>query len=209
MSARSRLYVAMTLLYALFFAWYTDLGGPMTDNEIRAVVAAMRTNGAPPDTVSRLERFMREDTGRQFLMVNNLDMNENPPPVAGAAPGESAGQLMARYMQHMFPALLARACHPVLAGEAVFEALDLTGIEGAEDWSSAAVMRYRSRRDMMAIVSDPVFGGEHHFKTAALAKTIAYPIETAFHPGDGRFLLALVLLAIAALLDALWLGRRR
>ena len=140
-------------------------------------------------------------------MVNNIDMNDNPPTVEGAQPGESADQLMGRYMEHMFVALLTRASHPVVMGSAVYPTMDLVGIEGAEHWDQGALFRYRSRRSFMDIVTNPAFRGQHHFKTAALEKTIAYPIETNFYLGDPRLLLGLLLLAITALIDARRLSR--
>ena len=148
-------------------------------------------------------------SGRQFLMINNIDMNENPPAVEGAAPNASADELMASYMEHMIPELLSRACHPVIMGNAAYIAMDVVGIEGAQEWTGAALFRYRSRRSFMEIVSNPAFRGKHHFKTAALDKTIAFPIETTLYPADARLLLGLILLALTALVDALVLSRRQ
>lgn len=202
MKARLTLWMVPAILYTAFTLWYTDFGGPLSEAEITQHVDAMRGNGMPEERIATIARFMREDTGRQFLMINALDLNPNPPDVPGAAPGESAEQLMARYMAHMFPALLTRASHPVLAGDAVFSAIDVSGIDNAEQWQSAAVIRYRSRRTMMTIVGDPAFMDAHPFKMASLAKTIAYPIEPQLYLGDPRLLLALLLVAITALLDA-------
>ena len=207
MSTRKILWLVPTLLYTAFFIWYTDLGGPLSDAEVDEYIATMTANGSTPETIAFVEKFAREDSGRQFLMVNNIDMNENPPNVEGAEPGASADQLMGQYMEHMIPALLSRACHPVIMGSAVYPAMDLVGIEGAEIWDQGALFRYRSRRSFMEIVTNPVFKGKHHFKTAALDKTIAYPIETSLYLGDLRFLLGLVLLTLTALIDALWLSR--
>ncbi len=207
MSTRTKLWLVPALLYAAFFIWYTDLGGPLSDAEVDEFMATMATNGSDPKVIAFIEKFAREDSGRQFLMVNNIDMNENPPNVEGAEPGASADHLMGRYMEHMLPALLSRACHPVIMGSAVYPAMDLVGIEGAEIWDQGALFRYRSRRSFLEIVTNPAFGGKHHFKTAALDKTIAYPIETSLYLGDLRLLLGLVLLALTALIDALRLSR--
>lgn len=209
MNIRPRVKLALipTMLYAAFFFWYTDLGGPLSDAEVNSFVANMTANGFDPEVVAFLEAFAREDTGSQFLMVNNIDLNENPPDVDGAEIGESADKLMSRYMTHMIPALLSRACHPVVIGSAVYPAMDLAGIEGAEHWDQAAMLRYRSRRSFMEIVTNPAFRDKHHFKTAALEKTIAYPIETSFHLGDPRYVLALILLATTALLEMWRLSR--
>ncbi|GAB5453542.1 MAG: hypothetical protein Hals2KO_38700 [Halioglobus sp.] len=209
MSKRAILWLVPALLYAAFFSWYTDFDGPLSEDEVDAYLFTMVRNGAQPEMLALVERFARQDSGRQFLMVNNIDLNETPPSVTGAEPGESASELMGRYMQHMLPALLAHASHPVLMGVAVYPAMDLVGIEGAEEWDQGALVRYRSRRTFLEIVTNPVFQGKHHFKTAALQKTIAYPIETRLYLSDLRLLLALVLLAFTALADALLLSRRR
>jgi hypothetical protein len=209
MSTRTKLWLVPALLYGIFVFWYTDFSGPLSDNEVDQFVATMKANDSEPETIAFIQKFARQDSGRQFLMVNNIDMNESPPNVEGAEPGESASKLMGRYMAHMIPALLARACHPVLMGSAVYPTMDLVGIEGAEDWDQAALFRYRSRRALLEIVTNPAFNGKHHFKTAALDKTIAYPIETSLYLGDPRLLLGLILLALTALVDGWRLSRRQ
>jgi len=92
------------------------------------------------------ESLWSNDSGRQFIMVNSIEMNKNPEDVAGASSGESADQLMSRYMEHMWPNLLKRASHPIFGGYAIWESMDVVGIEGAETWDQAALMRYKSRR---------------------------------------------------------------
>lgn len=209
MSTRTKLWLVPALLYGIFVFWYTDFSGPLSDNEVDQFVATMKANGSEPETIAFIQKFARQDSGRQFLMVNNIDMNESPPNVEGAEPGESASKLMGRYMAHMIPALLARACHPVLMGSAVYPTMDLVGIEGAENWDQAALFRYRSRRALLEILTNPAFNGKHHFKTAALDKTIAYPIETSLYLGDPRLLLGLIILALTALIDGWRLSRRQ
>ena len=39
MTSRRKLWLGSVLLYALFFSWYTDFGGPLTEAEIRAYIA--------------------------------------------------------------------------------------------------------------------------------------------------------------------------
>jgi hypothetical protein len=209
MSKRSTLWLISAALYGAFVVWYTDLGGPLSDAEINTWKQTMLANGASYERMAFFETFLRQDTGRQFLMINAIDMNDNPPDVKGAEPGESADQLMARYMEHMFRELLSRASHPVIIGTAPFSAIDVVGIDGAEQWTQGAVFRYRSRRSFMEIISNPATKDRHHFKLAALEKTIAYPIETSLYLGDLRLILGLFLLALTALLDSFWVSRRK
>ncbi len=208
LSGRRLLWGIPALLYAVFVFWYTNTEGALSPEEVEAFATVMAANGAPPEQMATLRRFMEEDTGRQFLMVNLIDMRDSPGQVPEEPPVGSAEESMARYMAHMFPQLFQRACHPAFSGSAVSRSVDLYGIEGADVWDRAALMRYRSRRDLMEIALHPAMSHEHDFKIAALEKTIAFPVETELYPGDPRLLLALVLLAGAALAD-LFLFRRR
>ncbi|MCX2980917.1 hypothetical protein EYC98_08575 [Halieaceae bacterium IMCC14734] len=209
MNRRLLLWLVPTALYAVFVTWYTDFGGPLTDAEVDTFVSSMQERGGDPELIARMETFFREDSGNQFLMLNAIDMNDNPPDVEGAEPGASAGELMGLYMEYMFPALLKRASHPVIYGDAVYSTIDLVGIEGAEQWTAGAIFRYRSRRTLMEIVGNPAMSERHEFKLAALDKTIAYPIETSLNPGDLRILFGLTLLALTALLDIACFGRHK
>ena len=211
MGIRQKSWLASGIIYALFVFWYTDFGGPLSDQEIDAWVETMQENGSTPERIAYYEAFLRNDSGRQFLMLNVLDKNENPPDVPGAEPGENSDQLMARYMEHIVSEFLVLASHPVYLGDAVYQALDISGIEGfegAEEWDQGALVRYRSRRSFMQIISNPEIKGKHVFKLAALEKTIAYPTEASFYPGDLRLLVGLILLTLTALLDALVLPRK-
>ena len=209
MRSRKILWGLPLLGYLLFSFWYTNTGGPLSAAEVEHYLGKMQALGRNDESLDRLRIFLQSDTGNQFLMVNNLDMNETPGEVAGAQPGESSDQIMDRYMEHMYPALFARASHPIFFGNAVHTSLDVVGIQNAEVWDRAAMVRYRSRRDLMDITSNPAFAGKHHFKLAALTKTVAYPIESQLYLSDPRFLLALILLCITALSDIALFGRRR
>ncbi len=208
MNSRTILWVTPLVAYLLFTFWYTNTGGPLTASEIIEFVEKFEGGGRSGEQLGGIIKFMETDTGRQFLMLNNIDMNETPGDVEGAEPGETANQLMGRYMEHMYPELFKRASHPVYVGTAVHTAMDIVGIEGAQEWDTAALMRYRSRRDLMEIASNPAFQGKHHFKVAALTKTIAYPLENTLNFSDPRFLLALILIAVIALVDIGVYGRR-
>ena len=208
MTQRTKIWLSSALVYAAFVFWYTDFSGPLSDAEVDQFVVTMTQNGSDPSTVAYIETFLRNDSGRQFLMLNALDLNDNPPDVEGAEPGESAQQLMDRYMEHMYPELFKRASHPVIFGQAAYTVLDNVGIENAEQWTDGAIFRYRSRRTFMDLIANPNLKGRHAFKLAALDKTIAYPIETSIYLGDMRLILGLILLSVTALLDSLLLARR-
>ena len=213
MNKSLRNWFILIFIYCTFFVWYTDLGGKLDSNEIATYLVKMQDNReavgfSSPEEKERakeqgaiIEEFMREDSGRQFFVVNNIDMSENPQDVEGAQPGEDADQLMGRYMEHMYAELFKRASHPVFLGSAVSTAIDIVGIENAESWDSAALMRYKSRRAFMEIVSNPKMLGKHEFKIAALNKTIAYPVETVVYLSDPRLLLGFILIIIGLIIQ--------
>ena len=205
-------------VYIGFFFWYTDMGGKLSQEEIQIFIKKHEQNiindGVSPDSeefqlrIDFLKKFMEEDNGKQFIMVNNIEMNKNPGDVVGANPGESADQLMSRYMEYMWPNLLKRASHPIFMSNAVYQSMDLVGIEGAETWDQAALMRYKSRRTMMEIVTNPNMMNRHDFKIAALQKTIAYPVEPFGFYSDMRLIFGM-LIAIVGLSIRLFLVSKR
>lgn len=199
-------WLAFGVTWAIFCVWYTDFSGPLTDREVKIALTKLREMGSSAEQLHVIETFARSDTGRQFLMLNAIEINENPTLLVGTV-GESGSVLMRKYMQHMLPALIARASHPVVVGDAVSPAIDVVGIDNAESWGQGALFRYRSRRDFLEIVSHPKFLDKHSFKTAALKKTIAYPIEPRLYLGDLRLIFGLVVLACAALMDSWRLSR--
>jgi hypothetical protein len=190
-------------VYVMFCLWYTNLGGPLSEEEIAGFTSRMEQGGASPQRVAAMRRFMEEDTGRQFIMINALDMREDPPNLPATGPDATASDLINHYMEHMYPAQFARASHPVFFGRAVFDALDISGIEGAEHWEQGALFRYRSRRDVLEISTNPAFSERHDYKMGALEKTIAFPVEAVLNYSDLRFILALLLFSLVSLIDLL------
>jgi hypothetical protein len=207
-NSRFIIWFIVLIFYTIFFCWYTNLKGPLSTEEIDYYVERLIENGSSPENIKKVKKFLKEDNGKDFYMFNMMDFSDNPPDLPATGPNASASDLMNHYMEYMFPELLSRACHPIFAGKMVFQALDLTGIENAELWDQGAIMRYRSRRDMMEITFNPVFSTRHDYKLGALDKTIATPVEADLILVDFRFLLALILFSITALID-LVLYRKR
>ena len=104
------IWVVVAVVYAALFRWYTSFGGPLSDEEIAGYLAAMQRGdpSSAPEDLARIRRFMEEDTGDDFAMLN----------------------VIGRYMQYMWPALLSRASHPVFSGSAANTAMDLMNAPG-------------------------------------------------------------------------------
>ena len=202
------MWLFLGFLYAAFFSWYTSFGGPLSQKEMDHYYEMFEAGASDGSTEqrARLRKFMEEDSGDDFVMINVIDMYEEPMQITGVLTSDTSETVLDKYMEYMYPALFSRASHPVLFGQAANEAMDLMNAPDMEHWTTGAAMRYRSRRDMLEIASNPAFRGAHDFKVAAMEKTIAFPIDPWFHLGDPRLLLALLLGLIGCL--ASWLTSR-
>jgi hypothetical protein len=196
-------WLVAALLYAAFRLWYDGVAPPLTAAEVEGYVVRMSERGAPAERLALLRDFLAADDGRDFAMANFIAFENRPEPVGEMRPGESGRAALERYMAYMTPALLARASHPILGGDAAAPAVEVWGLPGAERWSMAGVVRYRSRRDMIEIASDPRFREAHVYKRAAMSKTIAVPIAPYFVAGGPRLAVALALTAAAAIAHGL------
>ena len=187
----------LTILFVAFFSWYTSFSGPLSDQEIDYYLQKFQERqDTTRDDIKRLEKFLREDTGDDFVMVNLIEIYETPLPIEGVREGDSSAAVLDKYMEFMWPELIKRASHPIWMGDSASKAMDLMNADGMETWTRAAGMRYRSRRDLVEIGSNPEFSGSHAYKVAAMSKTIAFPIDPWFQLGDPRIMLALILMLV-------------
>lgn len=202
-------WLMLLVAWLAFFSWYTSFEGPLTDEEIATVMAAAEESGATEKEIARMREFLETDTGDDFVMVNVIEMNDPPPQMEGMPPDATADDLMNKYMEFMYPELFKRASHPVLFGAATAPAMDTWGIEGAERWTTAGLMRYRSRRDLLRIAGRPEFLGPHEYKIGAMAKTIAFPVDPWMSAGDPRLLLAMIFLILGLANSLRWAKKHR
>ena len=192
------------VIYLVFFFWYTNTSGPLSQAEIDLIIERIDKGES---TISEEDRsnfleFLRNDDGGDFYMVNFLDLNENPPIMKKTGESATASDLLDYYMEYMYPELLIRASHPVFAGNVSANALDHIGAEETKIWDQTAIMRYRSIRDMLEIGSNEIFSERHKYKDNALIKTIAIPVSAPFFL-DFRIFIFIFLLSITLIIDRL------
>ncbi len=201
MKRTTLLSVLLVVAYIAFWLWYTPLKGPLEPAEVEQYMEFFVDRGSDAESQHRLRHFLESDTGDDFIMFNVIELREPPSQIEGVEPTDNAQDVLANYMEYMWPALLRRACHPVLMGTASADALDTWGVEATPKWSQGAAMRYRSRRDMMEITTNPAFQGRHDFKLAAMLKTVAFPTDpwTQFAAGP-RLALGMVVLILLLIL---------
>ena len=188
-------------LYVLFRLWYDNWRGPLTQDEIDMFMAkAEETKMGEYSDPAVVRAFLEADDGREFIMSNlvGLHTGDVPHPVTGIPTKGLA--LLQEYSQRFIKVLLQHGGHPMLAMRKVGGYVDDWNTPPDPGWHVVGAMRYRSRRDMMALATDPALKDVHPLKTAATAVTFSFPTQVivgfALRP---RAWVALVLALFAAL----------
>jgi len=166
------------VLYGAFRLWYDNWRGPLSPAEIEAFMAeAARTRLNDYSDPAAVRAFLEADDGKEFVMSNLVRVHpgEVPHPVTGVpTPGLALFQAYARLFVKL---LLRHGGHPVMAMRKVGGYVDAWNTVPDPGWHVVGAMRYRSRRDMMALVVNPVLQGVHALKTAGTDVTFSFPTQ--------------------------------
>ena len=166
------------VLYAVFSLWYNNWSGPLSRAELEAYAKRFEASSSAPDAerLAAARAFLEADDGGEFFMVNLIRLHDGPVANPGSGKLEPAQRVLRNYTGHFMPALFRRAGHPAFVGPAAGGYLEHWGVEANPGWTFAGVIRYRSRRDMMKLATDPAFDPAHAYKIAAMANTLAFPV---------------------------------
>jgi hypothetical protein len=200
------IWVGAAFVYAAFWAWYQGFRGPLAKAEVEAYLARLSPGLAvDPDRRDRMRAFLEADDGKEFFMVNLIRLHPDPVrPPDGGAPAPAA-RVLERYTGPFLRALFRRGGHPALGGPAAAGYLEAWGVEKNPGWTMAGIIRYRSRRDLIALASAPEFAPIHAFKSAGISNTLAFPVARARLFFSPRVVAALGI-ALAAALASLAFG---
>ncbi|MCP4140136.1 MAG: hypothetical protein GY755_07580 [Chloroflexi bacterium] len=184
------------VLMLLFLIWHGAFESPISPAEVDLYVERYQVQHPEADT-NNLRNFLEEDDGKPVVMVNNIKLYDTPIEVNGQSFGATSEEALSEYTSFVIPYLIKRGSYPLYSGNAVFESMEKWGIENAEEWSSGALMRYRSRRVMIEMATDPVFDQFHDAKLSAIEKTFAFPATTVVSTGNLALTVGLGLLSLA------------
>jgi len=204
------MWVAAGLLYAAFLAWYQNWRGAVKPHEIEALLEGIRA--ANPHTADRnqdgtIRAFLESDDGREFFMLNLVKLAPTPVPHPVTGAPVPARQALETYTRTFMPALFRRGGHPAVAARKVGGYIDAWGVEADPGWSFVGYMRYRSRRDLAILASDPRFGSAHDFKFAAMPSTFSFPTRPIILGlMSPRLWVGLLLATLAGLIQAVTLA---
>ncbi len=197
------LWLGAALLYVAFRAWYDGWRGPLRADEIDRFIEAMRkTPAVEVNDLDSVRRFLEADDGREFIMLNlvKLAPGEVPHPKTGVP--TRAGRLMLEYVRGFLSVMIRHAGHPALQAAKIGGYVDAWNVPPDPGWTFVGMMRYRSRRDMAELATDPRFTAAHPFKLAAIQTTASFPTAPSvmFLLGP-RVTVGLVLALLTALLQ--------
>ena len=198
------IWAGAALLYLGFKLWYDGFRRtPLTTAEIDDLMKRAEEGGFGRATdLAALRRFLEEDDGQEFVMLNLVKLY--PEPVAHPDTGEPkpAGALVQEYMSSFLPTLLKTGGVPLMQARKVGPYIDSWDVPPDPDWTIVGYMRYRSRRDLMKLSIDPRFQDGHGYKHAAIAMTSSFPTQPRTIGFMGpRVWVALVLALSAALVQ--------
>ncbi|MEM1113325.1 MAG: hypothetical protein AAGI11_15540 [Pseudomonadota bacterium] len=197
---------AALVLYLAFRLWYDGIRKPLTAEEVEEFTHHLEQraeHGADKQDIAVLRKFMEEDDGKEFIMVNLVQFNPSPVEHPDTGQGVKAQELLLEYFKPLMKLFLRRAGHPVLSTRVVGGYMDAWNTPPNPGWHVAGLIRYRSRRDaMLATMADAEFDHIHKYKAAALRQTFAIPAQKSMGLyASPRVTLALVLALAAALLQ--------
>jgi hypothetical protein len=180
-SGIGKIWILVLILYALFSLWYFNWSGPITASEIESYMAAFHNAEGNKHTDAQIFRtFIEQDDGDEFVMLNLVQLHDGDVvhPVSGGPVKPS--QLIGEYFVPFSLALLKRGGHPVFQARTLGGNIDSWNAESNVGFGVTAMMRYRSRRDLVELVIDPAFADAHIYKLAAIERTISYPTQIMF-----------------------------
>ena len=199
-------YLAVTwagalLIWLGFLAFYDGRRRPLSEPEIEAFLATLGPRMADTgNDAARLRAFLEADDGREFVMVNLV--RTRPGAVTDPASGETLDgrEWLRRYSNPFLRTLMRRGGHPLFVGRKVGGYIDAWNTPEDPGWSLVGTMRYRSRRDLVAMAGDPAFRAAHPAKSLGIETTFSFPMqrEIAFYASP-RVTIGLALALAAAM----------
>ena len=190
------------LIYTVFLFWYGGRGKPLSQAELEAMLDEIKTRAGKQAQLQEAPIFAQfraltsSDDGREYYMVNLLKFREKALYPAGSHYGDDSAAANDRYNRAIIPLLLKHGGHPVFAGQVLGRFIH----SGAnDDWDQVAMVRYRSRRDMLEMAVEIAGKGVDLHKWAALEKTHVFPVRPLVNLIFVRATVAVILFVIATL----------
>ena len=182
-------------LYLAFLAWYDGWGmDPFTAEEVDTLASKVEAQGTNPEQLKNLRRLLKDDDGEEFFMLNlnRYEYAENE--VQQGVP-----VAYQNYGQAVIQMILKNAGHPIYSGEIPDYLLD--GDAKDASWHEIILMRYRSRRDFVSMVTSDEYLKTAQNRSGGIEYAEVTPTRADFNLTTPRFVVLALLVVIALFID--------
>ena len=197
--AQSAFGVALAGAFAGFWRWHSPKAKKLTQAEIDHYLGAILKLPLPGDEAAtiagRLRTWAEADDGKPVYMLNMIRYFRELKRFPGAPEFEGTPEeANAYYEKKCMPMWLRNASYPMLGGAAQGQNLIKTQPD-QENWSTAQMVRYPSRRTFLRLLSDPSYAPLEPYKFMALEIDLV-PVSGDTVIPDARWIVGGTLLAL-------------
>ncbi len=188
------LWVCIGALYFSFLIWNGLFTSRLSAQEIEKYTKILQQDYSDSE-FQQMRSFMEEDDGKPVIMVNVIKTNDIPKTVNGKT-FSSSEEALADYTSFVGPFLIKRGSYPIFNGTSLMDAPEVWGIENAREWTTGSLVRYKSRRVMLELSTNPEFKKFHDGKVAGIEKTFAFPVSADIHLVNLSLFIAMFLIVV-------------
>ena len=183
------------IVVAIFYYFYFNRKGPLSETELEIFCEWLKQN-SHPDPNSSLQMQVcqalgsSKDDGNEFYMLNLIkrptsdDLKAAQSLDIEAECKESTESLENCYGKRIMPLIFKRFSFPILIVKPSWDPVGISksligkGITENFDFDMIAIVRYRSKRDFLEMVTDIVRDGQiHKYKQLSVNKTAVYIMD--------------------------------
>lgn len=180
----------LLLLYIAFIFWYGGYGRPMTKREMETLIEKMKRNAGQENNhdnelIKDFRELCKTDDGNEFFMVNLIRYKREI--LKGIDPMAENE----KYKKAIFPLLIKYGSHPIFMSSYMGRMIHP---QGNDDWDEIAIIRYRSRKDMLKMAGDAAKLNLGKSKFAAIDKTQVFPVKALISALPIRLIATILLL---------------
>lgn len=182
-------------LYLVFLAWYGGWGNsPISEGELREWQAHSLSQGEFSTEAGNIARLLAADDGEEFYMLNL-----NRYAYAAGTPQEGVPADYQAYGRAVLPLLLQRASHPIYSGQ--LPAFLVTGELDHPVWHEVILVRYRSRRDFVDMITSDAYRSIVQNRSGGIAFAAVAPTQAGLNLITPRYVVFTVLLLLGLGVD--------
>ena len=176
----------------IFIVFSLMKSSPMSSAEVDEYINKINKLSHVPGgqhDIEELRRFLSSDDGEAFYTVNLYKYHQHAQYLTDDEPSISGVAAYDKFSQVMVKLLLTNYSYPVFGSNW----LDLSD----KGWDRIVIVKYRSRRDMAKIFSDPKFSLASKDKWASIKKHDRFVVKALHLPEAYMLLIFLFFIAVS------------